>query len=226
MNTLSNSTEIINAAFGGSQAKQWEVSENRSAQAITGLRILLLAIGSLFFLFIVALLTRSQFSDYESLSAAWQPFAQPWLLWINTGLLVIAGASLHWARTSVRNQQHNKTIEGLLLAGLFTSAFLIGQWMVWQQLITRGYFMASNPANSFFYLLTGLHALHILVGMVALVLATAKIHRGISQQKAVVKVTLCAIYWNFLLVVWLILFALLASPPSAFEAFAKLCGLR
>jgi len=205
----------------------WEASARpRSAQSVTGLRVLLLAISSLFFLFIIALMSRSQFQDYEVLTAAWQPLSEPWMLWVNTGLLIFGSIALHWSRLTSQKGQLHKTLEGLFIAGLFTSAFLIGQWIVWQQLIARGFYINGNPANSFFFMLTGIHALHLLVGMGVWAGTTLKVYRGLSIEKAILKVKLCAIYWNFLLAIWLILFGLLASPPSAFEAFAKLCGLR
>ena len=57
--------------------------------------------------------------------------------------------------------------DGLLAAGLFAFAFLAGQLMVWRQLAAAGYFLTANPANAFFYLITALHGLHLLGGLVA-----------------------------------------------------------
>ncbi len=57
---------------------------------------------------------------------------------------------------------------GLLGAGVFTIAFVIGQLLVWRELNALGYYLASNPANAFFYLMTGLHGLHVLGGLIAL----------------------------------------------------------
>lgn len=208
-------------------APNWEASARpRSVQSTTGLRVLLLTLGSLFFLFIISLLSRSQFQDYESLTAAWQPLSEPWMLWINTGLLVAGSVALHWGRKTSQRQQRERTLEALLLGGLFTIAFLIGQSIVWMQLIARGYYIDGNPANGFFFLLTGIHALHLIVGVGVWASVTIKVIGGLSPQKTQLKVKLCAIYWNFLLVVWLVLFSLLISPPGAFEAFATLCGLR
>ncbi|KKL50253.1 hypothetical protein LCGC14_2307340 [marine sediment metagenome] len=205
----------------------WEYSmQPTAAQAKTGLRVLLLALSSLFFLFIVAFMGRSQFPDYESLTAPWQPLVQPWALWANTGLLVCASASLQWARMATRKNQREQSIERLMMAGIFTLAFLAGQVSIWLQLISTGNLVAGNPAYSFFYLLTGLHALHLVFGLVGWAITSLGIWGGLPFERTSVRIELCATYWHFLLVVWLVLFALLTSPPETFEAFAALCGLR
>ena len=75
--------------------------------------------------------------------------------------------------------------------------------------LAAGFFLASNPANSFFSLITAVHGLHMLGGLVALARTAGKMWRGLSVEKLRLSVELCAIYWHFLLVVWLLLFALL-----------------
>ena len=99
--------------------------------------------------------------------------------------------------------------DALLAGGVLALAFLAGQLLAWRQLDAAGYFLASNPANSFFYLLTAVHGLHVLGGLVALARATAKVWRGRDVDQVRLSVELCAIYWHFLLFVWLVLFALL-----------------
>ena len=98
---------------------------------------------------------------------------------------------------------------GLLLGGGFAFAFLVGQLMAWRQLADLGYFAATNPANAFFYLVTALHAVHLLGGLVAWVRTSAKVRRGVTLDRVRLSVELCAVYWHFLLLIWLILFALL-----------------
>jgi len=68
---------------------------------------------------------------------------------------------------------------------------------------------SSNPANGFFYLLTGLHGVHLLGGLVAWVRTSAKVRAGEDNARINMSVGLCAVYWHFLLVVWLVLFGLL-----------------
>jgi cytochrome c oxidase subunit 3 len=88
---------------------------------------------------------------------------------------------------------------------------MVGQLLAWQQLVDAGYFAAANPANAFFYLITGLHALHLLGGLVAWSRTTIKLLSGSEIAKIRISVELCAVYWHFLLVIWVILFGLMLS---------------
>ena len=105
---------------------------------------------------------------------------------------------------------------GLCAGGVAAVAFLVGQLLAWQQLSAAGYFVAANPANCFFYLITGVHGLHLLGGLVALGRTTAKVWRGVEMDQVRLSVELCAIYWHFLLLVWLVLFGLLTGWADDF----------
>ena len=96
-----------------------------------------------------------------------------------------------------------------MAAGATVFAFLIGQLLAWQQLNAGGYYLASNPASTFFYLLTAVHGLHLLGGLVALGRAAIRVRRGVDPNRLRLSLELCAMYWHFLLLVWLVLFALL-----------------
>ena len=76
-------------------------------------------------------------------------------------------------------------------------------------MIALGYFASSNPANAFFYLITGLHGLHLLGGLVAWGRTMSRLGRGDEIARLGASAELCAIYWHFLLAVWLVLFGLM-----------------
>ncbi len=99
----------------------------------------------------------------------------------------------------------------LVAAGALTLAFLAGQIWAWQQLGASGYFMSSNPANSFFYLITALHGLHMLGGLWVWGKATYKVFAGVEPGRISLSVELCTIYWHYLLLIWLALFGVLLS---------------
>ena len=111
--------------------------------------------------------------------------------------------------------------DGLIFGGLFALAFLAGQLLAWRQLDAAGYFLAANPANAFFYLLTGVHGLHLLGGLVALGMTAAKAWRGFEVDQVRLSVRLCAIYWHFLLAVWLVLFGLLTPWVGDFAVICR-----
>ena len=167
-----------------------------------GLRVFLVVITVLFSLLVVAYGDRMAAAD-------WRPLAEPWLLWLNTAMLILSSVAFQWAWVSARRGQRDGVRVDLLAAGGFAFAFLVGQLLVWQQLAALGYFAATNVAAAFFYLITMLHALHLLGGMVAWGRTTAKVWRGAEVDEVRLSVELCAVYWHFLLVVWLVLFSLL-----------------
>jgi cytochrome c oxidase subunit 3 len=92
----------------------------------------------------------------------------------------------------------------LLLASLFLGlAFVGGQYLAWRQLAAQGFYLATNPNSSFFYLLTGVHALHVLGGIAALAyLLTQLAARGSVRRNLVNGVV---IYWHFMAALWLFL---------------------
>ena len=141
----------------------------------------------------------------------WVPMTEPPILWTNTVLLILASVVFQWTRNHAVNGNADRIKPGLLLTGALTTAFLAGQWLAWQELNASGQYLTVNPSNAFFFLLTGLHGLHILGGMYVWARATVRTFGG--QEMDVVKhsVELCTIYWHFLLLVWLVLFGLMLS---------------
>ncbi len=172
--------------------------------AKVGLVAFLAVATSLFSLFISAYFQRMEFGD-------WSPVPEPGVLWFNTGLLILGSVFFQLARnTAIRNQVSGvKT--NLLIGGLFTFAFIAGQLWAWQGLHDNGYFLTNNPASSFFYVLTAIHALHVLGGLWVWSKTVFKLQNKVEVYKVRMSVELCTIYWHFLLLVWLILFALLLS---------------
>jgi cytochrome c oxidase subunit 3 len=140
----------------------------------------------------------------------WRALPEPLVLWLNTALLILSSIALQWARVSAGRGRLDGVKSGLLLGGGFAFAFLVGQLTAWRQLVDLGYFAATNPANAFFYLVTALHAVHLLGGLVAWARTSAKLRRGVALDSLRLSVELCATYWHFLLVIWLVLFGLLS----------------
>jgi cytochrome c oxidase subunit 3 len=199
---------------------------DRNQIARTGLRLFLAVVSSLFFLFLLAFIARSQMTDWLPLTEPMAPLANLRQLWLNSAFLVVSCVALQWSRMAARRARLGAAVIGFALAGVFAIAFLAGQFWVWQQFVAWGYFLASNPANSFFYLLTGLHALHLLGGLIAWGIIVAKFLQRVPLPQLSASVELCAIYWHYLLGLWFVLFALLVSTPQTYEAIARFCGLR
>ena len=169
---------------------------------VVALVTLLAVITSFFALVVSAYSLRMELGD-------WVPLTDPQLLWTNTAVLILASIAFQWTRSAAVKGISQRIKPGLLVTGLLTSMFLVGQFMAWQQLNASGHYITSNPADAFFYLVTGLHALHILGGMFVWARATLRVFSG--DDNAEESIQLCAVYWHFLLVVWIVLFGLMLS---------------
>lgn len=173
-----------------------------------GLMAFLAVAGSLFALLVSAYFMRMGMAD-------WRALPMPIVLWFSTGLLILSSIALQTTVAAARRTELDGIRSGLLAAGVSSLAFLASQFLAWRELAAAGYFTAANPAGAFFYLVTAIHGLHMLGGLVALYRTAARafaVPTG-STPRAIgalrLGVELCATYWHFLLVVWLVLFSLL-----------------
>ncbi len=182
-----------------------EPAEQRASSLASphvGLRVFLAVATVLFTLFLVVYVERMALPD-------WRPLSEPGVLWLNTLLLVIGSAGFHWAWVNADRENLEGIKTGLLAGGMASFAFLAGQLWAWRLLVDLGYYDMGNPAIGFFYLLTGVHGLHLLGGLVAWFRTNAKVKAEVEMAQLRMSVELCAVYWHFLLVVWLVLFGLL-----------------
>ena len=174
-----------------------------SSKAKLGVRTIMVVSTVIFSLFVVSYSDRMLVHDWKSLS-------EPWLLWINTGILILTSLVFHKAKTFSDKNEFEKARNTLLLVGFLSFAFITGQLLVWQHFIGIGQYASTNPANAFFYLFTALHALHLLGGLFFWGKATTKLFKdNFSVVKTKQAIELCAIYWHFLLAVWVVLFGLM-----------------
>ncbi|GGC12824.1 cytochrome-c oxidase [Novosphingobium endophyticum] len=138
--------------------------------------------------------------------ADWRAMPEPPLLWINSGILVLSSLAWEAARRLARRGEIGRMQAATLAGGGLGLLFLAGQLLLWWHYQTAGYFLSANPANAFFYLLTALHGLHLAGGIAAGV-------RALGQPgdagRAARNVRLCAVYWHYLLLVWVLLAGLL-----------------
>ena len=190
-------------------ARSWEsgseesdVAAVRMAPARLGLWVFLAVITSLFSLFLSAYSMRSHHGD-------WSHLTLPDVLWVNTVLLVLGSVSMQIARNAVTRGLAQRLKLGLVAGGLFTIGFLAGQLIAWGQLRESGHFAQGSPANAFFYLLTAVHGLHLLGGLWVWGRTMTRLLRGVELVELRLSVELCTVYWHYLLLVWIALFAAL-----------------
>lgn len=170
-----------------------------------GLAVFLAVITSLFALTISAYGMRM----HPGMASDWISVPIPRILWFNTTILVLGSTALQWAWHAAARHQQAALRQALLAGGVLTLAFIAGQALAWSQLNAGGYSLTANPANSFFYFVTALHAAHLLGGLVAWIKTARRVWRGAAPGEVRTSVELCAWYWHYLLVIWVILFGLL-----------------
>ena len=88
------------------------------------------------------------------------------MLWFNTLILFISSVFFISTQFAAKNSQFEKVKQKLLIIGYLALAFLLGQFLVWLQLINLGYYVSTNPANAYFYVFTALHGLHLIGGLI------------------------------------------------------------
>jgi cytochrome c oxidase subunit 3 len=190
------------------------------------LRFLLGIITVFFLLFFVTFISRSQYDDFLALAGQpWQPFTNSLRLWINSAVLVLASVAMQCAVYAMRRKQSLSLLLSLSCGAILAILFIILQISVWQFLSGMGYSVAANPANSYFFMLTGLHGLHLIGGLLALGRVVLSLRHEHDLQNRHAAIEACAVYWHYLLGLWLVLFFILTRTPETYARIAAACGL-
>ena len=202
-----------------------DAGADRERSASTALQFFLAVITVIFLLFTITFLQRTQSFDFQALSGEpWLPFTNADILWQNSAYLVLASISIMVAKKFAEQQILYAIIISLTATTLFTLLFINGQVQVWQQLNQSGFYITTNPANSYYFLLTGVHALHIIGGVLVLMRCIWLFAFNLSYPQLTSRLILCARYWHYLLFIWLFLFFLLTSDADTFKTIALICG--
>ena len=191
-------------------AKPWENREQpgdvgaiHAAPARIGLWIFMAVVTSLFSLLL------SAYSMRMHQSVGWCHLTIPRILWLNTGVLLAASVAMQLASNAVGSGKRVIVKWALCAGGVLTIAFLAGQMLAWQAVGPSLYYIQGSPAIAFFYVLTIAHGLHLIGGLYVLGRASLRFAGGAKPVDLRQSLSLCAIYWHFLLLVWLAVFGLL-----------------
>jgi cytochrome c oxidase subunit 3 len=213
---------------GGGRGDDYPDYGERLRRCRLGLAVGIAPIVMLFVAFSSAYLVRQGLASWDlrtnSYINDWAPVRLPnLLLVINTCFLLVSSLTMEFARRQASRlaviapvtampgiaDDEPSAFPWLGVTITLGVGFLTGQVLAWRQMELSGFFMSSNPSSSFFYLLTGAHALHLLGGVIALAYAgiTVWMKRPPEARHIVVDVT--AWYWHFMALLWLYIFALL-----------------
>jgi cytochrome c oxidase subunit 3 len=157
----------------------------------------------------------------QGASGDWLHFQLPPILFLNTALILASSVTLEVARRNNGRGRLDPNTGVLLLPGPTSRTvawlnatlalgvlFVIGQVIAWRQLAHQGLFLSTNPSSAFFYILTALHALHLLGGVGGLVYVRRRL-RTDTAARAATPLGAASLYWHFMAVLWVYVLLLL-----------------
>lgn len=139
----------------------------------------------------------------------WQNIELPRLLWLNTALLLMSSVALEISRRAVQRNDAASMKRWLGLGGLLGLGFLVGQLAAWRQLVNAGVYVPSTLQSGFFYILSGLHGLHILGGVIGLSVVLGKALKNRLTVSDHEPLKLIALYWHVMDALWIYLFLMM-----------------
>jgi cytochrome c oxidase subunit 3 len=139
----------------------------------------------------------------------WTTVELPGVLWVSTAILLLSSLSIEKARRAMWRQQTFGLRRWMAVTAGLGAAFLICQLLAWGQLADRGVFLASNPASSFFYVLTAAHGVHLFGGLLALGYVVLRVWRSVFWPTRAAAIEATAVYWHFMDGLWVYLLVLL-----------------
>jgi cytochrome c oxidase subunit III len=186
---------------GGDDGKKRPNRRVSPGRYYTGIAIGIISVLMFFMALASAFLVRKGGPD-------WVPVNIPWLLWVNTLVLVASSGTLEAARKRLGQADVGGFQRLWFATTILGVIFLAGQVAAWRILVRQGVYLASNPASSFFYIFTGAHAVHLLGGIGGLIYVArrnfekAKVTRAVAAE-------VTSYYWHFMDGLWLFLLALM-----------------
>ena len=144
----------------------------------------------------------------------WEPLVMPRILWVSTAILFISSVTFELARRYFLNGRVQDYSRWLIVTAWLGFGFIAMQLWAWQKLAAQGIYLSSNPHSAFFYILTALHGVHLLGGVIALGYLVIRALKEKTMDKElrarrIGAVEAARLYWHFLDVLWIALFGLL-----------------
>jgi cytochrome c oxidase subunit III len=193
------------------------VSPSKGIPSQTGVWVAVSAIAMSFAALTSALVVR------QGSGADWARFALPRILYLDTAILIASSYTLELARkrfaagvAALRAEPSTQPAAALRASGLYWLNitltlglfFVVGQVLAWQRLASQGLFLATSPSSSFFYVLTALHGLHLLGGVLGLIYVGYRLRH--NARNAQTSLGTAAVYWHFVDLLWVYLLIVIA----------------
>ncbi len=164
--------------------------------------LFLASVGMLFAAFTSAYIVRQAEGN-------WVYFELPRLFYLTTFIILASTVTMQWAYWSAKKDNLDRVKLLVTATSILGVVFLIGQVMAWRELVKISVYLVGNPSGSFLYILTGLHGLHLVSGIVFLLIVLNATWRYKVHSKNLAQIEMCTTYWHFLGGLWVYLFVFL-----------------
>ena len=139
----------------------------------------------------------------------WLQYELPSILWANGVVLLLSSTTMQGAYFSAKKNSL-KALKAYILMTLFLALlFLAGQYQAWKDLVAIDVYFVGNPAGSFIYIFTGLHAVHLISGIIFILFVLIAVLKKNVYSQRMLRIEMCTTYWHFLDALWLYLFSFL-----------------
>ncbi len=201
-----------NGGGGGGDGPKGDKIEEPSYTASNKSRIL-----TIFLLLVVLMTFGGLIAAYVVLATnkveEWKPFTLPVQVWISTFIIIVSGLTYIIAERATVANDHQRSKRWFVITTALAVAFICSQILSWFELSRRGLYMQGNPYAGFFYILTAVHAVHVIGGIVALSTVLMRSwNPAMNSETLEYRKTLAHVvgwYWHFMGFLWIVLFLLL-----------------
>ncbi|MEY4875142.1 MAG: hypothetical protein RL708_291 [Bacteroidota bacterium] len=145
-------------------------------------------------------------------SGHWLSFKVPMPFYYSTAIIILSSVTLFLAKKYFLKGNKTGYQIAMLSSSILGTAFLVLQYLGWKDLVSIGIYVGgslSNPSGSFFYIISGAHAVHILGGLISMYWMTVKAVVRKTNVQSKLGMELISTYWHFVDFLWLYLFAML-----------------
>lgn len=139
----------------------------------------------------------------------WVVFDLPVEMYFTTAMLFVSSITMHWAYIAAKRNELERVKLAISITFLLGITFLTGQVMVWGALVETNHYWVGNPSETFIYVLTGLHMLHLVSGIIFLLIVLIATFKYKVHSKNLTQIQMCTTYWHFLDGLWIYLFVFL-----------------
>ncbi|HEY5038248.1 MAG TPA: cytochrome c oxidase subunit 3, partial [bacterium] len=179
-----------------------KIEETRTDKSKAGM-MCFIASEAFFFIMLLIAYVFYNFSQHPNLSAQW-------LNPLKTGIFtfcLLASSFTYWrAEKKLGSQDHTGFLVWLLATLVLGGAFLVGQGMEYLELFLKGLRAGTNLFSASFFMVTGLHGLHVLIGLIGLLIVLGFALAGDFKTGKTETVKTVGLYWHFVDVVWIVVF--------------------